>query len=216
MMLTATDVRLILAGRGRAVHDRLTGAAGPADLSGVLSVHIGAQTERLNLDWLHRRVEDSSLFRLPTAGMVAAAGARQEEIAGQRIVERGGYRAKADGFLVVPDLGTVVVEAKHVSEGRFAGQIQAEYLPQLFVTMHVCGLRLGVLSVFYGLARHTAYFVAWDEAYWAAIEREVRAFLAHLELGIPPDGEEEPANGRITLPAIHTNLKGLRKCLASA
>jgi len=213
MTLTATDVRYILAGRGSAVYDRLTGEAGSPDLSGVLSVQIGRETERLNLDWLHRRVEGSSLFRLPTAGMVAGT---IEEVAGGCVVSRGMYRAKADGFLVVPDLGTLVVEAKHVSEGRVAGQIQAEYLPQLFVTMHVCGARLGVLSVFYGLARHTAYFVAWDEAYWASIEREVRAFLAHLELGIRPDGEEEPVIGRLTLPAVHTNLKGLQKCLVTA
>jgi hypothetical protein len=211
--LTATDVRSIVAGRGRAVYDRLTGQAGPADLSGVLSVQIGIQTERLNLDWLHRRMEGSSLYRQPQAGMVAGT---IEAIAGQHVVQRGMYRAKADGFLVTPDLGPIVVEAKHVSEGRFAGQIQAEYLPQLFVAMHVCGIGLGVLSVFYGLARHTAYFVAWDEAYWASIEREVRAFLTHLELGIPPEGEEEPAMGRITLPAVHTNLKGLQKCLGFA
>ncbi len=213
MNLTATDVRCILAGRGRDIYDRLTQAVGAPDLSGVLSVQVGRETERLNLEWLHRRVEGSSLYRLPATGMVAG---EVERIGGDCVVSRGMYRAKADGFLLVPDLGTMVVEAKHVSEGRFAGQVQAEYLPQLFVTMFVCGLRLGVLSVFYGLARHTAYFVAWDEAYWAGIEREVRTFLAHLELGIPPDGEERPANGRITLPPVHTNLKGLQKCLATA
>jgi hypothetical protein len=213
MILTATDVRHIMAGRARAVYDRLTGATGPADLPGVLSVQIGRETERLNLEWLHRRLDGSSLYRLPQTGMVEGA---VEAVGRDCIVSRGRYRAKADGFLIVPDLGTIVVEAKHVSEGRLAGQIQAEYLPQLFVTMHVCGIRLGVLSVFYGLARHTAYFVAWDDAYWASIERELHSFLAHLELGIPPDGEEEPAIGRITLPAIHTNLKGLQKCLAFA
>jgi hypothetical protein len=213
MILTATDVRHIVAGRARAVYDRLTGATGPADLSGVLSVQIGRETERLNLEWLHRRLDGSSLYRLPQTGMVEGS---VEAVGRDCIVSRGRYRAKADGFLIVPDLGTIVVEAKHVSEGRLAGQIQAEYLPQLFVTMHVCGIGLGVLSVFYGLARHTAYFVAWDDAYWASIERELQSFLAHLELGIPPDGEEEPAIGRITLPAIHTNLKGLQKCLAFA
>lgn len=213
MNLTATDVRYILAGRARSVYDRLTGAGGTPDLSGVLSVQIGRETERLNLGWLHRRVEGSSLYRQPQPGMVTGA---IEAIGGEHVVSRGRYRAKADGFLVVPDLGPMVVEAKHVSEGRFAGQIQAEYLPQLFVTMHVCGLKLGALSVFYGLARHTAYFVAWDEAYWASIEREVGAFLAHVELGIPPDGEETPAMSRITLPPVHTNLKGLQKCLAFA
>jgi hypothetical protein len=213
MILTATDVRHIVAGRARAVYDRLTGATGPADLSGVLSVQIGRETERLNLEWLHRRLDGSSLYRLPQTGMVEGS---VEAVGRDCIVSRGRYRAKADGFLIVPDLGTIVVEAKHVSEGRLAGQIQAEYLPQLFVTMHVCGIRLGVLSVFYGLSRHTAYFVAWDDAYWASIERELQSFLAHLELGIPPDGEEEPAIGRITLPAIHTNLKGLQKCLAFA
>jgi len=213
MTLTATDVRCILAGRGRDVYDRLIKAAGAPDLSGVLSVQVGRETERLNLEWLHRRVEGSSLYRLPVTGMVQGT---VERFGSDCVVSRGGYRAKADGFLAVPDLGTIVVEAKHVSEGRFAGQIQAEYLPQLFVTMFVCGLRLGVLSVFYGLSRHTAYFVAWDEAYWASIEREVRAFLAHLELGIPPDGEEGPAYARLTLPPVHTNLKGLQKCLATA
>jgi hypothetical protein len=213
MILTATDVRHIVAGRARAVYDRLTGATGPADLSGVLGVQIGRETERLNLEWLHRRLDGSSLYRLPQTGMVEGS---VEAVGRDCIVSRGRYRAKADGFLIVPDLGTIVVEAKHVSEGRLAGQIQAECLPQLFVTMHVCGIGLGVLSVFYGLARHTAYFVAWDDAYWASIERELQSFLAHLELGIPPDGEEEPAIGRITLPAIHTNLKGLQKCLAFA
>lgn len=213
MNLTATDVRRLLAGRGRDVYDRLTGAGGAPDLSGVLSVQVGCQTERLNLEWLHRRVEGSSLYRLPAPGMVEGG---IERIGGECIVSRGRYRAKADGFLVVPELGTLVVEAKHVSEGRFAGQVQAEYLPQLFVTMFVCGLKLGVLSVFYGLARHTAYFIAWDEAYWASIEREVHSFLAHLELGIPPDGEEPPAISRLTLPPVHTNLKGLQKCLAFA
>lgn len=213
MKLTATDVRCILAGRGREVHDRLTGAAGAPDLSGVLSVQIGRETERLNLAWLHRRVEGSSLYRVPTPALVTG---ELEAVGDGCVVARGRYRARADGFLVLPELGTFVVEAKHVSEGRPAGQIQAEYLPQLFVTMHVCGARLGVLSVFYGLSRHTAYFVAWDEAYWAAIEREVEAFLARLELGIPPDGEEEPATLRLTLPAVHTNWKGLQKCLVSA
>ena len=106
MTLTATDVRYILAGRGSAVYDRLTGEAGPPDLSGVLSVQIGRGTERLNLDWLHRRVEGSSLHRLPTSGMVAGS---IEAIGGERVVSRGIYRAKADGFLVVPDLGTIVV-----------------------------------------------------------------------------------------------------------
>ena len=211
--LTATDVRYIVAGKGRAVYDRLTGAVGPADLSGVLSVQVGITTERLNLDWLHRRVDGCSLYRLPKPGMVSGV---MEEVAGGCIVGRPPYRAKADGFLVHPELGTIVVEAKHVSEGRFAGQVQAEYLPQLFVTMHVCGLKAGVLSVFYGLSRHTAYFVAWDEAYWAGIEREVRGFLHHVDLGIPPDGEEEPAMNRLTLPPVHTNLKGLAKCLATA
>lgn len=210
--LTATDVRSIVAGRGRQVYDRLAGDTGGPDLSGVLSVQIGTVTERLNLDWLHRRAESCSLYRLPKPGMVSG---RVEEIAGGAVVERLPYRAKADGFLVHPSLGAIVVEAKHVSEGRFAGQIQAEYLPQLFVTMHVCGLRYGVLSVFYGLSRHTAYFVTWDETYWAGIEREVQAFLHHLQLGIPPDGEEEPAMTRLTLPAVHTNLKGLEKCAAS-
>jgi hypothetical protein len=213
MNLTATDVRCILAGRARSVYDRLTGAGGKPDLSGVLSVQIGRETERLNLDWLHRRIEGSSLYRQPQPGFVAGV---IEPIGGEWVVARDRYRAKADGFLVVPELGPMVVEAKHVSEGRFAGQIQAEYLPQLYVTMFVCGLKLGVLSVFYGLARHTAYFVAWDEAYWASIEREVLAFLTHLELGIPPDGEEESAMGRIALPPVHTNLKGLQKCLAFA
>lgn len=213
MNLTATDVRHILAGRARSVYDRLTGAGGTPDLSGVLSVQIGRETERLNLDWLHRRIEGSSLYRLPQPGMVAG---EVETVGRDRIVARDRYRAKADGFLVVPELGPMVVEAKHVSEGRLAGQIQAEYLPQLFVTMHVCGLKLGVLSVFYGLARHTAYFVAWEEAYWASIEREVQAFLAHVELGIPPDDEQIPAMSRITLPAVHTNLKGFQKCLAFA
>jgi hypothetical protein len=212
-ILTATDVRLVLAGRARSVYDRLTGETGPQDLSGVLSVQIGKETERLNLDWLHRRIEDSSLFRLPQPGMVAGA---IEIVSGQPIVAHGRYRAKVDGFLVSPELGTIVVEAKHVLEGRFAGQVQAEYLPQLFVTMHVCGLKLGVLSVFYGLSRHTAYFVAWDDGYWTAIEREVDGFLAHLQLGIPPDGEEAPAIGRLILPPVHTNLKGLQKCLAFA
>lgn len=211
--LTATDVRYIMAGRGRAVYDRLTGAVGPADLSAVLSVQVGIQTERLNLDWLHRRVEGSSLFRLPQPGMVAG---ETETVGNGCVVGRDGYRAKADGFLVLPELGTMVVEAKHVSEGRFAGQVQAEYMPQLFVTMRVCGLSLGVLSVFYGLSRHTAYFVRWDERYWAGIEREVQAFRLHLELGIPPDGEEEPAMDRLPLPPVHTSLKGLQKCLAFA
>ena len=211
--LTATDVRCILSGRGREVYDRLTGAAGAPDLSQVLAVQIGRETERLNLDWLHRRVEGSSLFRQPVPGMVAGA---LEALAGGYVVARDGYRARADGFLVVPEIGTLVVEAKHVSDGRPVGQVQAEYLPQLFVTMHVCGARFGILSVFYGLARHTAYFVAWDDAYWAAIEREVRSFLAHLELGIPPEGDETPAVARLTLPPIHTSLKGLQKCLAFA
>lgn len=211
--LTATDVRHLLAGRARAVYDRLAGETGPLDLSHVLAVQIGRETERLNLDWLHRRVEGSSLFRLPQPGMVAG---RIEAVGDEAVVARGRYRAKADGFLVLPELGAMVVEAKHVSEGRFAGRVQAEYLPQLFVTMHVCGLGLGVLSVFYGLSRHTAYFVAWDDGYWAGIEREVDGFLAHLQLGIPPDGEEAPAIDRLTLPPVHTNLKGLQKCLAFA
>ena len=213
MHLTATDVRLILAGRGRDVYDRLTGAAGAPDLSGVLRVQIGRETERLNLDWLQRRVADSSLYRHPAPGMVTGS---VETIGAGCVVTQGRYRARADGFLVVPDLGTLAVEAKHVSEGRPARQVQAEYLPQLFVTMHACGLRLGALSVFYGLARHTTYFVAWDEAYWAAIEREVRTFLTHLELGIPPDREERPAIDRLVLPAVHLNLKGLQQCLAFA
>lgn len=211
--LTATDVRRLMAGHGREVYDRLTGATGPADLSGVLAVQIGVQTERLNLDWLHRRIDGSSLFRLPQPGMVAG---EVEMIGNGCVVGRGGYRAKADGFLVVPELGTLVIEAKHVSENRLAGRIQAEYLPQLYVTMRVCGLSLGVLSVFYGLSRHTAYFVTWDERYWAGIEREVAAFRHHFALGIPPDGEEEPAIDRLALPAVHTSLKGLQKCLVIA
>lgn len=84
-----------LAGRRREVDDRLTGAAEAADLSAVLSVQVGRETERLNLDWLHRRVEGSSFYRVPAASMVAGEVGR---IGGHCIVSRRMYRAKADGF----------------------------------------------------------------------------------------------------------------------
>ena len=97
--------------------------------------YIGAQTERLNLDWLHRRVEGGSLYRLPKPGMVSG---RLESVAGQCVVSRGDYRAKDDGFLVMPDLVTLVIPGGWQS---LASGIAKQHLEQLVLPGWLMGQR---------------------------------------------------------------------------
>jgi hypothetical protein len=170
------------------------------DLSDNFRVQLGRWTEEFNLRWLERsrKVElaplaegfeplppEAALYRHP-GGITA---------------RRGRYSARPDA-IGSDALGPFLVEAKHVADRELPEDMVRVYLGQLYVSMHVLGLRRAVLSVIYGTERLTAYGVPWLDETWQAIERWIEDFDGHLMLDVEPLDPIEPPYRSLPLPRL--------------
>lgn len=154
-----------------------TNRAEPEDLTWILPVQIGLETEALNLRWF-------------------------EQATGQQIFGRGQvYRhpdhqyigTTIDGLVMI--LGApAIVQCKHVNAFSKIEEVERRYYAQVAHEMLCTGATLGFLSVFIGTHRHEIVEIHRDEAYTEALLGLEAAFWGYVERDEPPPQQEPLAN----------------------
>lgn len=190
--LGGSDANIILSGDEDAVRrlwEVKTGRARPDDLSGVLPVRMGIQTEPLNAAWF-------------------------EEVTGKTVERDAGRLVHPDHAWMTchPD-GLIrdeaaVLECKHVNAFARMEDVCARYMPQLHHNMLVTGWRRAYLSVFIGTQKYEWREIAYDSwyaaemmdrliAFWTAVREDRPPGAAARAAGRPLPREEvkEPASG---------------------
>jgi hypothetical protein len=198
---SATEVNDIVAGRWRRLWGVKSGRGEPEDLSRNFKVQLGRWTEDFNLRWLAAsRAVAVEPLRQELEPLPDDTEIRVHPLGGPWAC-RGRYSARPDG-LGRDAGGLFVIEAKHVVDRELPDRIVRSYLGQLFVTMHVFGVRRAVLSVIFGADRLTAYGVSWSETTWRAVEDWVEAFDGHLMLDVEPFDPADPPYLALPLPKL--------------
>jgi predicted phage-related endonuclease len=181
-----SDANIILSGDERAIlrlWEVKTSRAEPDDLSRVLPVRMGIQTEPLNLAWF-------------------------EEVTGKPVERGSGQLAHPDypWMTCHPDglirAEAAVLECKHVNAFARMEDVRARYMPQLHHNMLVTGWRKAYLSVFIGTLAHEWCEVPYDGWYAAEMMDRLIAFRNAVQADEPPvkSGEAVP------LPA-HSDMR---------
>lgn len=141
----------------------------PADLSNVLAVFLGTETEEANRKW-YRQQTDKEVVRV-----------------GDRI------RCETHPFLICTLDGVVydgtvpaVWEAKMVSSFWKSPDILRRYMPQLQHNMFVTGYDKAYMSVFFGNTRHEIFEVNADPIYQSQIVEVAREFWDSVQTKTPP------------------------------
>lgn len=122
------------------------GEVGPDDLSDILPVQMGLFTEPLNRHWYEKQT-----------------GHKLTNINETRIsIDYPFMGCTLDGMTYE---GRAVWDAKHTSAFSKAEDIIQRYKPQMFHNMICCGVKMAVISVFYGNHKWEEIDFDWDQEY---------------------------------------------------
>lgn len=157
-----SDANIIMNGTPTQVYDlwlEKCGDKSPDDLSWILPVQMGVQSEPLNVKWFqhstglkvsiedHPRMDQDHSFR----------------------------RATLDGWIASE---SAVLECKHVNQFSKIAEVTEKYQPQLHHNMSVCGCTKAYLSVFIGTMTHEVVEVDFDPFYADTLLAREKAFWA--------------------------------------
>lgn len=168
-----SDANTIMSGDDKAIlhlWEVKTGRAEPEDLSWVLPVQMGIQTEPLNRKWFEH-VTGKTLAYCPH-------GSHR-----RTHPEYPWMTCNLDG--IVED-EAAVLECKHVNAFSNIEEVRQKYMPQLHHNMIVTGWRKAYLSIFIGTLKHEWCEVEYDGWYAGELmDREI-AFWKAVQDREPP------------------------------
>tara|TARA_Y100001951_G_scaffold86122_1_gene76369 strand:+ start:786 stop:1604 length:819 start_codon:yes stop_codon:yes gene_type:complete len=154
----------------------LTGAAEPKDLSDVLAVQMGINTERFNRFWFHK-ITGYAVEEAPTVLCST---------------ERDYCVAQCDGF-VLDNNGKALFEAKHTgtydypsNTAKTIEHVATLYYPQIQHYLYVTELDDAYLSVFFGNSKHAYQAIRRDDQFIGDLLHKIDAFWDCVENKIPP------------------------------
>lgn len=172
--LGGSDANTLLNGTPTQVYDlwlEKIGEKAPDDLSWVLPVQMGVQSEPLNVKWFAHETGHSVLL----------------EDKPRVSTEIPFMRATLDGW--VPEQ-QAVLECKHVNQFSKIDEVVQKYMPQLHHNMIVCECEKAFLSVFIGTVTYELVEVPLEEFYAASLLKRERDFWKCVQDRVAPEGFE--------------------------
>lgn len=139
----------------------------PEDLSTVLPVRMGIQTEPLNREW----------FEMET-GLEVLGVDEEHDI----LYENLPMSCTLDGRTAEP----AIVECKHLNQFTKEEEILPRFYPQLHHNMIVTGYVGAHLSVFLGTLKYIHYYIEADPFYMEVLIEREKEFWSHVIDGTPP------------------------------
>ena len=176
-----------------------TGRKRAVDLSDILEVQMGVNTEDFNIDWFFKMMGDAvktnSSFKQHT------------------------YTEPYKG---IPLKGTVdlangvegyIIECKHTFEANSMHRVREQYMPQVQTYMHVSEIHKCYLSVFFGNNKYDCLEIEYNNNYFNEIMERVIQFWSYVkEDQAPPMGETKlkvvPTDDIIIEGKIARNMNG--------
>ena len=153
-----------------------TGRRESADLSDVLAVQMGVNTEDFNINWFFKMMGDA--------------------VKADRCHKQSSFESDYKG---VPLKGTLdvtnvidhyIIECKHTYEANTMHRVREQYMPQVQTYMYLSGLTKCYLSVFFGNNKYDCLEIQYNQEYFDEIMKRVIQFWSYVkEDTAPPMGE---------------------------
>ena len=159
--LGGSDMNRIMRGEWIALWEEKTGKAEPIDLSNVLAVQLGINTEHFNKRWFGQQYssEDSET-------VVAAHKGQGWGVTTEMNWEGVPLKGTVDGHILVDRRFTdEIIECKHTYDRNTMESCIRQYMPQIQFYMRLADATHCYLSVIFGNRRWEAVAVARDDTY---------------------------------------------------
>jgi predicted phage-related endonuclease len=166
--LGGSDMYSIVNGKWDELWDIKTGRVNPKDLSDVLPVQMGIQTEDLNIKW----------FEYETGNIVV------DQQKSFRVTHNNvPYKGTIDGFIRESNR---LLEAKHSHELSNIQKLVRSYMPQMQLYCYLSGADSCYLSAFFGNSRWEKALVFFCEEYISRLLNLCEEFWKSVECDRKP------------------------------
>ena len=182
-----SDMRRIMEGDWLSLWQEKTGRVIPDDLSNVLPVQMGVQTEHFNKEWFAKQHTSEDCETI-AAGHKGVGNGLTAEINWEGVPLKG----QVDGHIMVNRQFTdEIIECKHTYEGNSMENCLKMYMPQMQFYMWVHQAKGCYLSVFFGNRRWESVYVQKD---WKYID-QMKVHLVEFWKCVSQD--QEPASNAV-------------------
>jgi len=185
--LGGSDMNRIMRGEWIALWEEKTGKAEPTDLSNVLAVQLGINTEHFNKRWFGQQYssEDSETI-------VAAHKGQGWGVTTEMNWEGVPLKGTVDGHILVDRRFTdEIIECKHTYETNSMENCLALYMPQMQFYMWLHQAKGCYLSVIFGNRKWAAVYVQKDWDYINKMKVHITEFWRHVTEDTRPFGDNE-------------------------
>lgn len=166
--LGGSDMYSIMAGNWRDLWLVKTGRKVPDDLSSVLPVQMGIQTEELNIKWFEYKMDRLVMDQQKTF----------------ETIEQGVcYKGTIDGYIQETNQ---LLEAKHSGDRSNIQKLVKSYTPQMQLYCYLSGADSCYLSAFFGNSRWETALVYRCEDYISKLLGICRSFWEYVKLDEDP------------------------------
>ena len=192
-----SDMRRIMEGDWLSLWQEKTGRVMPDDLSDVLPVQMGVQTERFNKDWFAKQHTTDECETIVTGfysdnEQQEVYGAKTRGPTAEMNWEGVPLKGTVDGFIWIDRVyEDEIIECKHTYEGNSMENCLKMYMPQMQFYMWVHQAKGCYLSVFFGNRRWESVYVQKD---WKYID-QMKVHLVEFWKCVSQD--QEPASNAV-------------------
>lgn len=182
-----SDMRRIMEGQWVDLWEEKTGRIEPEDLSNVLAVQLGTNTEHFNKDWFNKQHTNESCETI-AAGHKGVGHGLTAEMNWEGVPLKG----QVDGHIMVNrNFTDEIIECKHTYERNTMESCLKMYMPQMQFYMWVHQAKGCYLSVIFGNRRWESVYVQkdWDYIkkmqvmlveFWKCVKDDMRPFGDNL------------------------------------
>jgi predicted phage-related endonuclease len=162
-----------------------TGRRESADLSDVLAVQMGVNTEDFNIKWFFKMMGD--LYG-------------EGQSLKQNTYHNNEFFVPLKGTLDLVNIPKkYILECKHTYEGNSMHRVRELYMPQVQTYMYLSGLPKCYLSVFFGNNKYDCLEIEYNHEYFEEIMKRVIQFWSYVK------DDEAPPMGETKLKLVPTD-----------
>lgn len=183
--LGGSDMRRIMEGQWGTLWEEKTGRVQPDDLSNVLPVQLGIETEHFNMRWFDKQ---HSSENCQTSSHKGEGNGLTKEMNWKGVPLKG----TVDGHIMVNKKFTdEIIECKHTYDANNMQQCLQMYMPQMQFYMWLHQAKGCYLSVIFGNRRWESVYVQFDWDYVHKMQVHIEEFWRLVRDDIAPFNDND-------------------------
>lgn len=183
-----SDCRRIMEGDWLSLWKEKTGKVEPDDLSNVLPVQMGIQTEHFNRDWFGKQLTTDECETIASGHKGAGVG-----LTAEMNWEGVPLKGTVDGHIMVNrNFTDEIIECKHTYEANTMENCLRMYMPQMQFYMWLHQAKGCYLSVFFGNRKWESVYVQKDWSYIDILKVRIVEFWKCVASDQSPSTSDAP------------------------